>query len=73
MKLQDIKCIGVMGAGVMGAGISQVAIAAGYKVVARDLTTEILARARDNIINGQFGLKAAIEHGNMTHEQMDML
>ena len=37
MKLQDVKCIGVLGAGVMGAGISQTAISAGYKVIARDL------------------------------------
>lgn len=71
MKLQDIKCIGVMGAGVMGAGISQTAIAAGYKVVARDLTPEILARARDNIVNGQFGLKVAVERGKITREQME--
>lgn len=71
MKLQDVKCIGVLGAGVMGAGISQTAIAAGYKVIARDLTDEIIARARDNIINGHFGLKGAVERGKMTQEQMD--
>jgi 3-hydroxybutyryl-CoA dehydrogenase len=60
-----------MGAGVMGAGISEVAIAAGYKVVARDLTKEILARAKDNIINGHFGLKGAVERGKMTQEQLE--
>ena len=59
MKLQDIKCIGVLGAGVMGAGISQTAILAGYKVITRDLTDEIIARARETIINGRFGLKEA--------------
>ena len=71
MKLQDVKCIGVLGAGVMGAGISQTAIFAGYKVIARDLTDEIIARARDNIINGHFGLKGAVERGKITQEQMD--
>jgi 3-hydroxybutyryl-CoA dehydrogenase len=71
VKLQDVKCIGVLGAGVMGAGISQTAIAAGYKVITRDLTDEIIARARDNIINGHFGLKGAVERGKMTQEQMD--
>ena len=71
MKLQDVKCIGVLGAGVMGAGISQTAILAGYKVIARDLTDEIIARASDNIINGHFGLKSAVERGKITPEQMD--
>ena len=71
MKLQDVKCIGVLGAGVMGTGISQTAIVAGYKVIARDLTDEIIARARNNIINGQFGLKGAVERGKITQEMMD--
>ena len=71
MKLQDIKYIGILGAGVMGAGISQTAITAGYKVITRDLTDEIIARARENIINGHFGLKEAVERGKMTQEQMD--
>ncbi len=71
MKLQDVKCIGVLGAGVMGAGISQTAISAGYKVITRDLTDEIIARAKENIINGQFGLKSAVERGKITQEHMD--
>jgi 3-hydroxybutyryl-CoA dehydrogenase len=71
VKLQDIKCIGILGAGVMGAGISQTAIMAGYKVITRDLTDEIIVRARENIINGHFGLKEAVERGKITQEQMD--
>jgi 3-hydroxybutyryl-CoA dehydrogenase len=71
VKLQDVKCIGVLGAGVMGAGISQTAILAGYKVIARDLTDEIIARARDNIINGHFGLRSAVERGKIKQELMD--
>jgi len=71
VKLQDVKCIGVLGAGVMGAGISQTAILAGYKVITRDLTDEIIARAKENIINGQFGLKSAVERGKITQGHMD--
>jgi len=71
MKLEDIKSIGVMGAGVMGGGISQTAILAGYKVVCRDLTDEILDKARDTIINGRFGFKGGVERGKQTQEQMD--
>jgi len=71
MKIEDIKTIGVMGAGVMGGGISQTAILAGYNVVCRDLTDEILAKAKDTIVNGRFGLKGGVERGKQTQEQMD--
>jgi 3-hydroxybutyryl-CoA dehydrogenase len=55
----------------MGGGISQTAILAGYNVIARDLKDEILARARENIISGRFGLKGGVERGKITKEQMD--
>ncbi len=71
MKLEDLKSIGVMGAGIMGGGISQTAIVAGYKVVCRDLTDEIIAKTKDTIINGRFGLKGGVERGKQTQEQMD--
>ena len=71
MKLEDIKTIGVMGAGVMGGGISQSAIIAGYKVICRDLTDEILAKTKDTIVSGRFGLKGGVERGKQTQEQMD--
>ncbi len=71
MKPEDIKTIGVVGAGVMGGGISQSAILAGYKVICRDLTDEILAKTKDTIINGRFGLKGGVERGKQTQEQMD--
>lgn len=71
MKLQDVKSIGVLGAGVMGAGISQTAILCGFRVIARDLNDEIIARARDVIINGRFGLKAEVDYSRITPKQMD--
>ena len=71
MKLSDIKSIGVVGAGVMGGGISQSAIIAGYNVVCRDLTDEILAKTRDTIINSRFGLKGGVERGKQTQAEMD--
>ena len=71
MKLEDIKSIGVLGAGVMGGGISQVLILGGFKVITRDLTEEIIARARENITSGRFGLKGSVERGKITQEQMD--
>lgn len=71
MKLEDIRCIGVMGGGVMGGGIAQTAILAGYKTIVRDLSDDILARMRDAIINGRFGLKAGVERGKCTQQEMD--
>lgn len=71
MKIEDIKTIGVMGAGVMGGGISQTAILAGYNVICRDLTDEILAKAKDTMINGRFGLKGGVERGKHTQQQID--
>jgi 3-hydroxybutyryl-CoA dehydrogenase len=71
VKLQDIKCVGVLGVGVMGVGICQTAILAGFKVIARDLNDEIIARAGENIINGRFGLMRDVEHGKITREKMD--
>jgi len=71
VKLEDIRSIGIMGGGVMGGGIAQSAILAGYDVTVRDLKDEILARTKDTIINGRFGLKGGVERGKHTQEQMD--
>jgi len=71
MKLEDIKCIGILGAGVMGGGIAQSAILAGYKVIVRDLKDEICEKAKDNIIKGRFGIKGAVERGKTTQQEMD--
>jgi 3-hydroxybutyryl-CoA dehydrogenase len=71
MKVEDIKTVGVVGMGVMGRGISISVLFAGYKVIGRDLNDEILAKAKDDMINGRFGMKGAVERGKITKEQMD--
>jgi len=71
MKLEDINCIGIMGAGVMGGGIAQSAILSGSKVIVRDLTEEICDKSKDTIINSRFGLKAGVERGNHTQKEMN--
>lgn len=71
MKLEDIKSIGILGGGVMGGGIAQAAILAGYKVIVRDLTDEILAKTKDTIVDGRFGIKGGVARGKQTQEQMD--
>jgi len=71
MKAEDIKTIGMMGGGVMGGGIGQTLALAGYKVIIRDLTDELLEKTRSSIIDGRFGLKGGVERGKLTQEQMN--
>ena len=71
MTADDIKLIGVMGSGVMGGGISQTFAQFGYQVIVRDLNDEILARSRDTIENGRFGIRTAVTRGLMSKEQAD--
>ena len=71
MKLEDIRCVGILGAGVMGGGIAQCAIQTGKKVIVRDLTEEICDNARDVILNARFGFNKAVELGKMTEEVRD--
>lgn len=71
MKLEDIKCIGILGAGVMGGGIAQCAIQAGYRTIVRDLSEEICDKAKDVILNARFGFNKAVEMGKMTQAELD--
>jgi 3-hydroxybutyryl-CoA dehydrogenase len=65
MQLDDVKKIGMLGGGVMGGGIGQVMAIAGYEVVIRDLTPEILEKTRNTIVETRFGLKKAVEIGKL--------
>ncbi len=47
--MSDIKRVGVLGSGLMGGGIAQVAAAAGYDTVVRDVTQPILDKAKAGI------------------------
>jgi 3-hydroxybutyryl-CoA dehydrogenase len=47
--MSDIKRVGVLGSGLMGSGIAQVAAAAGYDTVVRDVTQPILDKAKAGI------------------------
>ena len=71
MNVDDIKRIGVMGGGVMGGGIAQTCVVAGFQVTVRDLNDELIAKTRDLMIEGRFGLKGAVERKKMTQQEMD--
>lgn len=61
-----IRTIGVLGAGTMGHGIAQVAAAAGFEVVLRDINDDLVARGRQAI---ERNLAKGIERGKITEEQ----
>jgi 3-hydroxybutyryl-CoA dehydrogenase len=71
MNIDDIKTIGILGGGIMGQGIAQSAILAGYKVIIRDLTDEIITKTKDGITNGRYGLAGSVQRGKLTQEQAD--
>jgi 3-hydroxybutyryl-CoA dehydrogenase len=60
--MTDVRRVGVLGCGLMGTGIAQVAAAAGYDTVVRDVAPEIWTRARANIEKslGKFVEKAKL-------------
>jgi 3-hydroxybutyryl-CoA dehydrogenase len=69
MKPDEIKNIGIMGGGVMGGGIAQVLAVAGYRVIIRDLTEELLDKTQLTITDGRFGLNAGVDRGKLTQDQ----
>ena len=63
--------IGVLGAGVMGSGIAQVMAIAGHQVVCYDLADEALAKGKEIVETGRFGVRSAVERGKLTAEEAD--
>jgi len=68
LTLQTIETIGVIGAGTMGHGIAQIAAAAGYKVLLRDLDRDSLARGIQAI---ERNLAKGIQLGKLTEDDRD--
>src|SRR5688572_27350828 len=70
MKLEEVQRVGMLGGGVMGGGIAQVLTVAGYEVIVRDLTDELIEKTRDTIIDTRFGLKRAVERGKLSADNL---
>jgi len=66
--LRVIETIAVLGAGTMGHGITQVAAAAGYKVIMRDMDMNAVARGVRSI---EANLAKGIQLGKLTEEDRD--
>ncbi|MGQ0805010.1 MAG: 3-hydroxyacyl-CoA dehydrogenase family protein [Actinomycetota bacterium] len=67
----EVRRIGVLGAGVMGSGIAQVTATAGYETVCYDVDADALARGREHVTTGRYGLERGVERGKLTREDAD--
>ncbi len=67
----EIKSGGVLGGGVMGSGIDKALAFGGLKVTDRDISDDLIEKARSTIVDGRYGLKRGVERGKTTQEQMD--
>ena len=66
--MTDTGRVGVLGCGLMGSGIAQVAAAAGYETIVRDVSQEIWERARGGI---EKSLAKLVEKGKLTATDRD--
>lgn len=64
----SIRGVGVLGCGLMGSGIAQVAAVAGYDVIVRDLSDELLTRGRSTIAAS---LAKFVEKGKLPAAERD--
>ena len=62
----NVRRVAVLGAGTMGHGIAQVAAAAGYEVVMRDVNPDAVARGLQTI---ERNLEKGIQRGKMTEQE----
>jgi len=65
----DVKTVAVLGAGTMGHGIAQVAAAAGFKVILRDVTEELVSKGLRAI---ESNLSKGVERGKVTAEEREL-
>jgi 3-hydroxybutyryl-CoA dehydrogenase len=65
MRLEQVRRIAVVGGGVMGGGIAQVMAIAGYEVVIRDLTQQIIDDTRAEVCDRKWGMKRSVEKGKL--------
>jgi 3-hydroxybutyryl-CoA dehydrogenase len=63
---RDIRTVAVLGAGTMGHGIAQVAAAAGFRVVLRDIGEELVSKGLHAI---EANLSKGVERGKVTEEE----
>lgn len=63
-----IKRVGILGCGLMGAGIAEVAAAAGFETVVREVSDELLEKGQERI---RRSLDMAVERGKLEADRRD--
>ena len=48
-KVKEVNSIAVLGAGLMGEGIAEISLQKGWEIILKDISTEMLSKARNNI------------------------
>lgn len=71
MRLDQVKTIGMLGGGVMGGGIAQVMSIAGFNVVVRDISDELIETTRGEVFEGKWGMKNAVVRGKLSAEDCE--
>ncbi|HEX5004159.1 MAG TPA: 3-hydroxybutyryl-CoA dehydrogenase [Gemmatimonadales bacterium] len=66
--MAEIKKVGVLGCGLMGSGIAQVAAAAGYTTVVRDVSDAVMAKGKAGIVKS---LDKFVEKAKLTAADRD--
>jgi len=67
----QINSVGILGGGVMGSGIGQALAVGGVKVAIRDISDELLEKARSTIVDGRYGLRRGVDRKKIYQKQMD--
>ncbi len=65
MKFDEIQRIGMLGGGVMGSGIAQSVVLTGKPVIVRDISEDALAKTKQIIEEGRYGLGTGVERGKI--------
>jgi 3-hydroxybutyryl-CoA dehydrogenase len=68
MEIKEMKTIGVVGAGQMGSGIAEVALSAGFHVLMRDMTEDLLKRGRARI---EGDLERRVQKGKLSPQDKE--
>ena len=65
MKVDQIRTVAIIGGGLMGHGIAQLASVAGFNVLVRDISQDLVEKAKQNI---EKNIRRSVERSRMTEE-----
>lgn len=71
MTQREARSIGVIGAGVMGSGIAQSTATGGFETVCFDIDADALARGREHVREGRYGVDRGVSRGKLTRDEAD--